>query len=366
MVQRRDATQVVSFNQAGGDGTWMGELGHVGSLKYSDTLPGGSSTSSWILNRPPRFRTVAMDPGRMVSMYRGIHRVWRGMMEEPKPGGEGWTMSAQGSGTFGNRFRAVYTTFNQNDSLDQAIARGLPWKKASFSSSGLWLGDVEDSASQTISDFLNSITVQGAMTWQVSRSDDTLTLIALPTTVTRILVCTSPVARTIAENVNSLFLRYQVTGDSTVSGSAATYSTTTAKNDADISLHGVWEQYYDLSENGTMSAGTAQNNGLNILKRYARASFGDPFTVRHGQLLNAGGVPVDLGAEKAGSVCRLVLTDFGYGGEVSAAPVTFVVGEIEYDDNTQTAQITPFQTVNENFQNLLQATYPTKSTPNGQ
>lgn len=365
MVQRRDATQVVSLNQKLGDVTWMGELGHNAGLKYADTLPGGPSTAGWVLQRPATFRVTAMDPGRIVRMYRGVDRIWEGLMNEPSPQGEGWQMTADGSGTYGNRFRAIYTTFNQNDALDEAILRGLRWKKSSFSSSGLWLGDVEDSGSQTVTDFLNSITVQGGMTWHIDRRDGTLTLIALPTVVNRILVCTTPVARTIAESVNSLYLRFQSSADNSTTGAAATYGLANSKVQADIDLHDVWEEYYDLSENGTMSSGSAAANGANILKRYGRASFSDAFTVRQGQLLNAGGVPVDLGAEKAGTVCRLVLTDFGYGGEVSAAPVSFVVGEIEYDDTTQTAQITPFQNVRNNFQSLLAAMFPTTSTPDG-
>ena len=52
-----------------------------------------------------------------------------------------------------------------------------------------------------------------------------------------------------------------------------------------------------------MSAGAAQAVGNNVLAIYQRASFAGPFTVSRGQLLNAGGAPVDPGADQAGTVC---------------------------------------------------------------
>jgi hypothetical protein len=49
----------------------------------------------------------------------------------------------------------------------------------------------------------------------------------------------------------------------------------------------------------------------------------------------------------------VLLTDYGYGGEVSAAPVQFIVGAYEYDDVAQTAAVTPFQSLNLSMSGLL-------------
>src|SRR5262249_7291463 len=96
-----------------------------------------------------------------------------------------------------------------------------------------------------------------------------------------------------------------------------------------------------------------QQVGAYVLEAYQRASFAGPFTCSYGQLLNAGGAPVDPGADQAGTVCRLILTDFAFGGEVSPAPITFIVGSYEWDDFSQKATITPYQTLNQSLSGLL-------------
>lgn len=319
---------------------------------------------SALLQVPPTFRTEALNPGRIVRIYRGTGVVWNGLMDEPAPGTDGWTLAAHGSGAFATQFCDIYTTWDDpDDHINQAIARGMNWRNPGVSGvSGLWLGDQVDSGSQMISDFLSGITVQGALGWSIDRRDNTLSIGVLPTTVNRLLVCTIPVARTVAADINSLFLYYQITDDTSSTATAATYGTVNVTNAADIAAHGTTEDFYDLSSNGVMTAGAVEANGNAVLKRYNRANFAGPFTVAPGQLLNTGGVPVDLGAEHAGGVCRLILTDAGYGGEVTAAPVTFVVGEYEFDDAAQTATITPMQSVASSFSDLLAAIFPTTST----
>ena len=93
-----------------------------------------------------------------------------------------------------------------------------------------------------------------------------------------------------------------------------------------------------------MTAGAAQALGNAALARYTAASWSGPFQAAPGQYLTMGGAPVDLGCEHAGEVCRLILADGPYGGEVNPAPpVQFPVGKYEYNDITGLAQITPYQ-----------------------
>lgn len=285
-------------------------------------------------------------------------------MNEPQPAVDGWTLSATGSGSLGNNLCDIYTTWDEpDDHINQAISRGLNWRNPGIGGTGgLWLGDQVDSGSEMITDFLNSITVQGALSWSVDARDSTLSVGPLPTEVNRLLVATSPVARTIAGDINSLWLYYQITGDDTDSSAAATYGLVNVQNAADIALHGVTEDYYDLTSNGDMTEDEVRANGNAVLARYNRASFAGPFTVAPGELLTAGGYPVDLGCEQAGTVCRLMLTDFGYGGEVVPGPVEFVVGAYEYDDSAQTGTITPFQNVASDFTSLLAAVFPPVAT----
>jgi hypothetical protein len=125
------------------------------------------------------------------------------------------------------------------------------------------------------------------------------------------------------------------------------------QNTASVAAHGVTEAYVDLSSAGVMSAAQAQQVGAYVLSVYQRASFAGPFTVSYGQLLNTGGAPVDPGADQAGTVVRLILTDYGFGGEVTPQPVTFIVGAYSWDDFAQKATITPYQTLNQSLSGLL-------------
>lgn len=354
-MDRPGISQVLSVSADGTSSKWLGELGCVTSLKYSYVLPGGCDQMSCLLEVPATLRTNATDPGRTVRVFRGASCVWQGKLDEPSPSAAGWVVSTHGAGVMGSDFQAVYSTWDQNDAVNQAIGRGLPWVNpgvpATWTSppTSVWLGQRPDSGSVTITDYLNQLCTYGGLTWYVGRGN-VLSVFPLPAKVTRLLVCTDPVTRTIAADVNALWLRYQTSGDT---ATAATYAVTEVSNPASIAAHGLMENYGDLSSAGTLSTLTAQSIGAYVLSRYNRANFAGPFTVRPGQLLTTGGVPVDLGCEQAGEVCRLILTDFAYGGEVTAAPITFVTGAYEYDEMTGTATVTPFQSVASSISSLL-------------
>ena len=362
-MERRDASQVRTTAVDGTDPQWLGTIGHCANLQYAYTYPGGASTMSVVLQVPPTYRVTSMNSGRILSIWRGASQIWTGRTTEAQPAVDGWTISATGNGALGNSFCDIWTTFRDpDDHINQAIARGLPWVNPGISTTGLWLGDQEDSGSQQISDFLTSITVQGIVTWQVDPRDGTLTFAGFPTEVNRLLVCTTPVARTVTDDINVLFLKYQITDDDSTTTDVATYGVAEATNAGDVAIHGPTESYIDTTSNGIMSEAAAQQNGTNVLARYNRANFAGPFTVGQGQLLNAGGFPVDLGAERAGTVCQLMLSDLGYGGEVAAGPIQFVTGTYEYYDATQTAQITPFQATSDSLTDLLASVFPTRAT----
>jgi hypothetical protein len=354
-VDRPGISQIQTISADGTSSRWLGELGHISGLKYSYVLPGGCDQMSCLLEVPPTARTPVTDPGRTVRIFRGASCVWTGKLDEPAYAAGGATVSAHGSGVMGSDFSAIYSTWDQNDALNQAISRGLPWVNTGIPATwtnpvtSVWLGQQPDSGSITITDYLNQLCTYGGLTWYVGRGN-VLNVFPLPTTVTRLLVCTDPVTRTIAADVNALWLRYQTSADT---ATAATYATTEVSNPASIAAHGLMENYGDLSSAGTLTTEVAQSIGAYVLSRYNRANFAGPFTVRPGQLLTTGGVPVDLGCEQAGEVCRLILTDFAYGGEVTAAPITFVTGAYEYDEMTGTATVTPFQSVSASISSLL-------------
>jgi hypothetical protein len=292
-----------------------------------------------------------MDPGRIVEIIRGGSVVWYGKLDEPQPSATGWNITAHGAGTFGTEWNAVYTSWiNQNDAVNQAIARGLPWVNPGITNS-VWLGQQQDSGSTDIASLLSLFTSKGALVWYVGRGN-ILTVTAIPSTVTRMLVCTTPVPRTLAGDINVLHLRYQTSPDN---ATTATYAITTVSNAASIAKHGRIEAYDDISSVGFQTAAQAQAVGNNILARYKSASFSGTFNVAPGQWLTTGGQAIDLGAEQPGSVARLLVTEASYGGEVSPAPVSFPVGSFQYNDDTQTATVAAFQNINLSLSGLTAA-----------
>lgn len=353
---------------APGSSTWqyLGTLGLVTSLTYSFVCPGGADKLSCTVMIPASYRTQLLNPGWQVRVTRGGHIVWTGRMDEPVPSTSGWQVTAVGDGQRGQDFRAYYTSTwpasEPDQSVNNAISRGLPWVNPGVGSpSGIWLGQAQDPASMTVTDLLNLVCTRGGLTWYVNsqpggQPGSDLSVFTLPTTVTRLLVVTDPVARTLGGDINTIFIRYQITdaSSSTTSTQQATYGTTTVQNTASVAAHGVTETYIDLTSAGVMSAGAAQAVGNHVLAIYQRASFAGPFTAAYGQLLNTGGTPVDPGADQAGTVVRLILTDYGYGGEVNpGTPISFIVGAYSWDDFAQKATITPYQSLDESLSGLL-------------
>ena len=168
----------------------------------------------------------------------------------------------------------------------------------------------------------------------------------------------TPVARTLGGDINTIVIRYQVSADNTgSSGNAATYSTVTATNAASVAAHGTIETYLDLSDAGVLSSSAAKQVGTNILAIYQRASFTEAITGHYGDLMTMGGVPIDPGTDQAATMCRAILTDYAYGGEVApGGPVQFVTGAYEWDDFAQMFTLTPMVTWDESISGMLSST----------
>lgn len=346
-----------------GSSTWryMGQVGIITALSYSFGCPGGCLQASWTLMVPSTYRNVMFNPGNLVRITRGAHQVWAGKLDEAQPSNGGWNFTATGDGARGSDFVAYYTdpwpTSQPDESVNDAISRGMPWVNPGIGTpTGMWLGQAVDPGAQKIADLLNLVCTRGGLTWYVNSQPggpigSALSVFALPTTVNRLLVCTQPVPRTLGGYINTIFIRYNTSADSS---SPATYATTSVQNTASASIHGVIEDFIDLSDVGVQSQSQAQAVGNSVLSIYQAASFAGPFTVNYGQLLTVGGQPIDPGTDQAGTVCQVIATDFGYGGEVTPQfPITFPVGQYQWDDFAQIATITPYQALDQSISGLL-------------
>ncbi len=77
----------------------------------------------------------------------------------------------------------------------------------------------------------------------------------IPTTPTRILMSSSPAARSLADYVNALYGRYQSAADNPDTGALATYALASATSAASIAKHQRTEAVWDLTAAGTLSSG---------------------------------------------------------------------------------------------------------------
>lgn len=356
---------------------WLGTLGQVTALTYSYVCPGGCDQMTCSIMVPAAYRTQLFYPGWQVRITRGGHQVWDGKIDQAQfSAGQGWSLSAVGTGNRGTDFTDFYAPGDvwpagePDEIINRAIGRGLPWVNPGLNSSPyfsqFWMGQATDPGSSTVTAFLNLICSRGGLTWYVNSqpggayAGDDLQVFPLPTVPNRLLVCTTPVPRSLGGYVNSLVIRYCSVADNATTGAAASFDVVSAINQQSVAAHGTLEQYLDLSDVGQMSGSAAQAVGNSILQSYVAASYAGPFAVSHGQLLNMGGQAVDIGADQAGSMVKLVLTDDAYGGSPAPnIPVTFIVGSYSYNDFTQTATIAPYQSLNESLSGLLSMTNTT-------
>ncbi len=352
-----------------GTASWvpLGSIGVMTALTYSFTCPGGADQMTATIMVPASYRTQYFNVGWQVRITRGGHKIWDGKLDEPVPTAQGWNLTASGTGNRGQDYLAIYTSgwpANQPDeSINNAIARGLPWNNTAGigTPAGAWFGQAVDSGAQTITALLNLICTRGGLTWYVNSQPggypgDDLKVFPLPTVPNRLLLSVSPAPRTLGGDINTIHIRYQVTAaDSTSGGSGqATFGLTSVQNTQSVTAHGVMETYIDLSDVGTMTQAAAQAVGTSILAIYQRASFAGPFTASYGQLMTSNGAIIDPGTDQAGTMVKLILTDFGYGGEVTPQfPLTFIVGSYAWNDLTQVAQLTPYVTVDASLTGLL-------------
>jgi hypothetical protein len=219
-----------------------------------------------------------------------------------------------------------------------------------------------DPAAQSVSEFLDGITSANAWTWRVHRVNAGLQLDLIqlpdpkPSTCTRLLVTTSPVARTLAGYVNALYARYEKTVDT--GGAAATFDLGSAVNQPSIDQHDRMEEFWDLTSAGVMTGAAANAKAAQALTKYSAASYSSAITVHRGQYLTAGGTPVDLACEKSGEVVKLIIADGPYGGELRTGPICFTVGRVNYDADNDSLEVSPLQSWRNTLSDVLSLIAP--------
>jgi hypothetical protein len=354
-------TQLVSFPPAGGPGKYLNEIGRHTPAVYSYAASGGCDQLTSTFQKPPSFTSDALDQGRIIQGVRGTSVVWEGILDEPAAGADGMALTCQGVGKQGDQYRMLFAgswgSGVPDDAVNQAIGRGLRWKNPGIGTpSGMWMGQPVDYASQTITDLLDLICHKGGLMWTVTTTStgNVLNVFQLPTVANRLLVSADPASQSIAGEPDVIYGRFQQSADAAVK---ANYSTTNSTSPGLIASTGRREDFLDISSAGVQTSGSTQTVLSNVLKRYQRAAFTQSFDLKYGELLNLGGTPVDPGAPYADGmtamVCRALLADFTFSGELQGGPVTFIVGQYQWDDGARIATVTPFGALRQDFASLL-------------
>ena len=401
------------------DPKWLGTIGHVTGLQMDWIKPGGPNTMQFNLTCPPTYRDSSINLGRRIQAWRGMSCIWEGILEEPEASSTGWTIIADGVGTEGSNYTALYTTWTPDNPVNEAIGRGLRWRNDGIGTppglfglnggdpGGVAGGNAQDSGSLTVTEFLNLLVTSGSLYWSLEPPMSVtmpagpwvLRFRQFPTDLSgnplaagtsakqqwniqewqrtdltsgtykgRIppdlyLINTSPSTRTTNGVYNTLVCRYQATPDipgttANPNGSLATFNELIVDQPSAVAAQGRLEYYLDMTSANVMTTAQVQQIAQNVLNRYMKLAYSNTYTVTPGQLMNNGGVAVDLALDWSGRMCTVLVSNAPVGGDVNWGPLTFFIGDYAYDDDSQTGTVTPYQNGSQDLQTLISQLYP--------
>jgi hypothetical protein len=363
-------SEVATTERDGSGLILLGQVAPVAALGWTSQLPGGDATLTATLTLPTAQRHAAIRPGRLVKAWRG-GTVWEGTLAEPTTQSGTWQVTANGIGTYGNNFQAAYSGgwggANGADVparvINEAVDRGLRWAKVPATiGNGPPLLDFQvpfDSASKTLTEFLNGLGAAGGLTWEITRLGHNVKFHALPTAPTRLLLAPDPPGRTVAGHYNALWVKYR-------QNPGAVIHTDIYQNKRQADRWGPLEAYADYTAADPMANTWAQGNrattfAAGVLAKTPATSYTNSFAVVPGQVLTLGGVPVDLGCERAGEVYKVIGATQGWGGDDPNAQITFVGGAYQWDDIAEAGSITPYQKAGTDLSSVMQAMMPATS-----
>lgn len=349
---------VVTTDPDGSNPAHLSRYGQVGGLRYSHALPRGCITCTFTLDQPVNALPGVFAAGRLVNVYDGPLLVWGGVLGDSDPGPPR-QFTGYGLASLGDRYIAVSTgttpTTDGDTAVDQAIARGLPWRRPlSLPTATLTQGAVG-----TVNDLLDQLAAANGKRWQVDAYGD-LTMAADSTTPDYLLVATTtPGGRAIDNYATALYGRY--TDSTTTQPKLVSAGTIT---DTGAGPLGVFEQVIDLTDRGPLTAAVAGNILAGMLTLTGpRAGFSGTIPVQPGQLLTLGGMPARLSTVTPGAMVRCVGVepDPNLGELNFDTVVDLTIAETDYDATADLLTLTPVGFEPRDFAAVLEDLYPTRT-----
>jgi len=331
------------------DGTWLASVAGVGDLTFSTVADGGSESASWRMDLRRSFTHPALRNGALVQIRAGAVNVWRGVLSEPdRSDDDGWTFNAAGLATEGAGYicfdASLNTSSKPDESIDQAIARGLRWQRPNSLSNVDFAASGQTDALNKVTDLLNAWSTSVSKRWGVD-PDGNVYAAADPTEPSwHLRMGGGKVGLAEDEYASDLYLRYQPT--------STTYATAHVA-DSIASSGRRWEEGVDATTLGVITGAKAAGVGDGMIARgkarYAWTQAAEPSRL---QITTPGGTPAYLPFVKAGQMVRLhdVLNEQG----LPVSYVDFIIGRTEYAAGSDTIKIAPAQLAARTLGDVLQ------------
>lgn len=334
---------ILSTAQDGTDGTWLDQLGVTADWKHTVTFPGGDTSATWTFQADNTLMSPALLPGRRILAKSGSCLVWFGRLEEPVRG-QPWQMSAVGRAALAKDRVITGTGETLNDVVDGAISNGLPWTRpASLTdpkASIPVLSTVDAALGQLVSE---------TKWWTLDALGGVSTQIALPTTPALLTYVFDLPARTLDGYANVAVVQYQ-------NPSGDPHVVTVLGSSAEIALRGRIEIPLDLTSQGPLGGtsplalANAQAAGAAKLSDLQQRTWSAPFVTQQGSLYSITGAALDVATVRPGVLMRVIAFR---PDDMGAETVDIPVGQVDYDDDSHSIQLTPLAAAKNDFAAVL-------------
>jgi hypothetical protein len=339
-----------SFRQDGSRSFWLSQLGTLSGVTYSTSFDGGPVTAQIGFEQAVNFDHEALSFGRRIRAYAGTFPVWGGEIDSPLRG-QPWAISCQGIASTLAQYAAETAVASQTANIydlatviPNATGRGAPFTLPATAYPATGTGP---EGSITCDDAMAEAVSQGAH-WQMNYAGVITMTNSLPTVPTLVVFPgDTPGGRSGDGYANAVVGQYQFTdGSYHYDGGAGT----TPANTAEIARWRRRELIQDLTGLGEITTDQAIGAYRAQLALVgATPPWTSPITVGVGQIFTPAGAPVDPAVVPALPPTlvqvRLVDPDTLGNGQLPQ----FVIGQAAYDGNTNTVQITPYQSARTDF-----------------
>lgn len=311
--------------------TYMGTLGHESSLSWESTFPGGDSFATVTLDVDPALPHVAFSPGIRCGISVGAIDIWTGVLNAPSTS-DRRVLTATGDGALPRWYVSdAANAYDLATAWDAARTRGLPLTRSTLPT---LTGATARQASVMLGDALDYVANALGQFWLV-RDQNLVFVTTNSGDAYSLVVTTDPAGRTLDGYASRVYAGY-------INIATALYASLNRVVTSDpiiINKEGILDLTGSAAQLTTAQATAQADNALVRIGRRSNYTGEMPFV--QGQILNAGGTPVDLATVRAGFTGTVVSPLTNALGDPNTGPQTFVAGRVVYDQDSGVLTVQP-------------------------